>query len=162
MSRRTYCSIPPSFMGIYGRKTNENDPKSLKMAIFIEQTSKLDQTTFPEYKDFFSSLKQRNVLELPVDKEHNMEICIQMGHQQYTILKEMFTLNGWTMREFLIYYNNLDTKPFVEAVGNYVKYYEDRGVDLFKEALSGKYLKKVLIDLSDYNFPFCFVRYMIP
>ena len=41
------------------------------------------------------------------------------------------------MRELLEYYNNLDVKPFIEAIGNMTQYYIQRGVDIFKNAISG-------------------------
>ena len=31
-----------------------------------------------------------------------------------------------------------DVEPFIEAVQNMTEYYEQRGVDIFKEAISGK------------------------
>jgi len=44
------------------------------------------------------------------------------------------------MRDYLEYYNNLDVEPLLEALQNLAQYYVDRGVDVFKDAISGKYL----------------------
>ena len=49
----------------------------------------------------------------------------------------MFYENNWKMRDLLIYYNNLDVKPFIEAIKNMMSYYTQRGVDIFKDAISG-------------------------
>ena len=41
-----------------------------------------------------------------------------------------------TFRDFLVWYNNLDVAPFVAAVGNFQKFYFQKGVDVFKTAIS--------------------------
>ena len=41
-----------------------------------------------------------------------------------------------TFRDFLVYYNNLDTYPMVIAVEKMQTFYFDRGIDLFKIAVS--------------------------
>ena len=38
--------------------------------------------------------------------------------------------------DYLIYYNNLDTGPFVIALGNMVKVYYDEGIDIFKDYIT--------------------------
>lgn len=41
-----------------------------------------------------------------------------------------------TFRDFLVWYNNLDVEPFVQAVKNLQKYYFERGIDIFKCSIS--------------------------
>ena len=41
-----------------------------------------------------------------------------------------------TFKDFLIYYNNLDVRPFVSAVEKMQQFYFKHGVDLFKVAVS--------------------------
>ena len=41
-----------------------------------------------------------------------------------------------TCKHYLIYYTNLDCKPFVERVESLQKYYFDRNIDLFKIRIS--------------------------
>jgi G:T-mismatch repair DNA endonuclease (very short patch repair protein) len=41
-----------------------------------------------------------------------------------------------TFQDFLIWYNNLDVGPFVQAVENLQKIYFDRGIDVFKTSTS--------------------------
>ena len=55
---------------------------------------------------------------------------------RYTYLSEMFYRNNWKIKDLLMYYNNLDTAPFIVALENLVKYYSERNVDIFKEAIS--------------------------
>ena len=40
------------------------------------------------------------------------------------------------MRDFLVWYNNLDVEPFVQAVEKQKAVYRQRGIDMLKEAIS--------------------------
>ena len=59
-----------------------------------------------------------------------------------------------TMRDYLVCYNNLDVKPFVEAVEKMAQTYKDKGVDLFKDGISvpGLTLKYLFNISPDANF----------
>ena len=41
-----------------------------------------------------------------------------------------------TFEDYLIYYNNLDTGPFVIALNNMLKVYFDEGIDIFKDCVT--------------------------
>lgn len=41
-----------------------------------------------------------------------------------------------TFKDFLVWYNNLDVGPFVQAVLHFQKHYFDKGIDIFKMAIS--------------------------
>ncbi len=41
-----------------------------------------------------------------------------------------------TFRDFLVWYNNLDVAPFVVAIQRLQKFYIDKGIDVFKTAIS--------------------------
>lgn len=41
-----------------------------------------------------------------------------------------------TFRNFLVWYNNLDVEPFVQAVKILQKYYLERNIDIFKCSIS--------------------------
>ena len=41
-----------------------------------------------------------------------------------------------TLRDFLIYYNNLDTFPFLRAVEKAFSFFQDKKLDMFKSAIS--------------------------
>ena len=92
---------------------------------------KLKETQIPKYEDFYSSLKESN-------------ITIEQYEEAHTAWKKH---DMKTMKDFLIYYNNLDTIPFVEAVQKMVLFYKNKEIDLFKDGISisgisNKYLFK--------------------
>ena len=111
--------------------------KSFFPYVYMDSFEKLKVDTFPEYNAFFSNLKNKNTLEPSVGAEMTLEDVQKAGLKNYTELRTLFEGNKWTMKEFLIYYNNLDTEPFIEALENLTSYYFDRGVDVFKDAISG-------------------------
>ena len=41
-----------------------------------------------------------------------------------------------TLKDFLCWYNNLDVKPFLEAIANQTEIYESKGIDMFKQHIS--------------------------
>ena len=100
---------------------------------WFDDVSKLDYPELPPYESFYSSLSNCNVLE----KEYSRyQTLLSEGHSQTKVLKimtiteppktgrENYTslLETWrdnnmsTFKDFLMWYNNLDVKPFVEAV----------------------------------------------
>ena len=108
------------------------------------------------FLSYYSSLKSKNTLE-PAEEESLAEEEIlfigrtpnkdnkiqtqeikQIGHYRYHKIRNMFIINRWSMKEYLEYYNNLDTFPFIQSLDNFCKYYIERGVDIFKDAISGK------------------------
>ena len=122
---------------------------------WFNDLKKLNSTEFPPYDAFHSSLKMRNTLEPSTGSDlTDEEVRIirrippkdsplidtektEIGHFRYFKIKDLFTVNGWSMREYLAYYNNLDTGPFLMAVHNMSQYYIERGVDIFKDSVSG-------------------------
>ena len=62
---------------------------------------------------------------------------LKSPEENYAAVQQAWTDEGMkTFKDYLIYYNNLDCKPFVEAVENLQKYYFDRNIDLFKISIS--------------------------
>ena len=55
---------------------------------------------------------------------------------EYKGIRNHFHINNWSMREFLINYNNTDVLPFLTALTNMSMYYADRDIDMFKEGIS--------------------------
>ena len=41
-----------------------------------------------------------------------------------------------SFRDYLIWYNNLDVEPFVEAIEKMFEFYQAKGLDLFKDGIS--------------------------
>ena len=139
-----------SFIKAYGTSVS----KSYWCYEWFTDLDKLNETHFPEYNDFYSSLKSRNTFEPQKTdgiSEDEIELIgrnptkiipltpleiSQIGQYRYHNLRQMYHENNWSMRDFLIYYNNLDVKPFIEAIKNMTSYYTQRSVDIFKDAIS--------------------------
>ena len=142
-----------SFLKAYGGSSN----KSWFPYEWFDDLSKLSHTEFPSYEAFYSTLKSNNTLEPSANDnlvEEELEIIQRtpsretpllssekelIGRHRYDTIQEMFVANNWTMRDYLEYYNNLDTQPFIDALETFCQYYVDRGIDVFKEAISGYY-----------------------
>ena len=62
---------------------------------------------------------------------------IKTPEENYASIQFEWIKNGMkTFKDCLVYYNNLDCKPFVEAVENLQKYYFDRNINMFKISIS--------------------------
>ena len=113
----------------------------------------LNNTHLPEYDKFYSSLKNCNVLEeeyntynkllmegLSQDealKKMQLDFVPNSGKENYDELCQIWESEKMeTFRDFLIYYNNLDTKPFVEGVEKLIAFYHNENVDIFKESIT--------------------------
>ena len=67
-------------------------------------------------------------------------------------------LNVWqendmkTMKEFLVWYNNKDVEPMLEAIDKMFQFNQNRRIDMFKDGISvpGLVLKYMFQDLPDY------------
>ena len=87
---------------------------------WIDSLEKLNYDRLPAHDHFFSKLKNSNITE-----------------EEYK-----YCLNVWerhdmkTFRDFLIWYNNRDVKPFLEAVAKQMTFYKERGIDMFKNGIS--------------------------
>ena len=142
-----------SFIKAYGA----DKTKSFFPYEFLDCLSKLDSKDFPCYSAFYSSLKNANMLEPPVGQQkitdeealwiHRSPTKSEpitrseaqtIGQKRYDNLKTIFEEREWCIRDYLMYYNNIDVKPFIQALENMTRYYTDRNVDLFKDAVSGK------------------------
>ena len=123
------------FLSAYGATLE----KSFFPYTYMDCFEKLEVKTFPEYTAFHSNLKNANTLEPPVDEKTTLEDAKIKGLNNYQELKQRFESSKWSMKDYLIHYNNLDTEPFVEALENLAEYYFKRNVDVFKDAVSGKY-----------------------
>lgn len=77
---------------------------------------KLDETSLPPIDTFWSELKQEGITP-----------------DQYETLKATWAeKNMTTMKDFLIWYNNLDVVPFIEAAEKMVEYWRGLNIDPFK------------------------------
>jgi G:T-mismatch repair DNA endonuclease (very short patch repair protein) len=94
---------------------------------YLTCKSKLTETSLPPIEKWWSSLKNKNVLE---DGVHTIE-------ENYLQMENVWEKeNMKTLEDFLRWYNKLDVYPFVSAVQRLCKFYFDKGIDLFKETIS--------------------------
>ena len=105
------------FIKAYGGEIN----KSVFPYEGFKEIDQLKERTFPSYEAFYSTLKQKMLLSVDEHKD----------------IRNHFHINNWSMREFLINYNNTDVFPFLTALTNMSMYYADRDIDMFKEGISG-------------------------
>lgn len=87
---------------------------------FFDDIDKLRYDRLPPHEAFYSTLKNANI----TDEEY--AFCQRVWDE-----KKMTTFS-----DFLVWYNNLDVEPFVQAVKNLQKYYFERGIDIFKCSIS--------------------------
>ena len=85
-----------------------------------DDINKLEYTTLPSLEDFYSQLKGRNITE-----------------EEYAYCQQVWRDHKMTtFRDFLVWYNNLDVAPFVQAVEKFQQFYFQKGIDVFKSAIS--------------------------
>ena len=87
---------------------------------WLDSLEKLQYDRLPAKEDFYSSLKKQDIAE-----------------SDYEEMQSVWKTKGMkTVRDLLIWYNNLDVLPFLEALEKQFQFYSTRGIDPFKEALS--------------------------
>ena len=60
-----------------------------------------------------------------------------MSKEDYAVLQRALAEKGMrNLRDFLIWYNNLDMVPFLEALNKMSQFWCQYGVDMLKEAIS--------------------------
>ena len=95
---------------------------------WFTSADKLDHTELPPFGPaWFSLLKNDSVLN----------DGLKTPEENYAAVQQAWTDGGMkTFKDYLVYYNNLDCGPFVEAVEKLQKYYFDRNIDMFKISIS--------------------------
>ena len=80
---------------------------------------------------------------------------LKTPEENYAAVQQAWTDEGMTtFKEYLVYYNNLDCGPFVEAVEKLQKYYFDRNIDMFKVSISLPGLaRQMLLNVVDRPVP---------
>ena len=105
----------------------------------MDNVRKLDDQALPTQTAFFSQLKNEGISDT-----------------DYAACQAVWRDNRMTtLREYLIWYNNRDVSPFLEALEKQFAFYRDRDIDMFKDGISvpGLSLLYMFNDLSpDTNF----------
>ena len=107
---------------------------------------KLNYPDLPAYENFFSNLKNHNVLDPD---------CTGVGVENYEFMKsEWSRYSMQSFADFLRHYNNSDVIGFVKAVDTMLKFYFENQIDLFKDTISLPNLaRKELFKCSSRVFP---------
>ena len=106
---------------------------------YMDDLHKLEDRALPPQAAFFSRLKNEGI-----------------SNDDYARCQAVWRDNGMTtMRDYLIWYNNRDVIPFLEAIAKQFAFYHDRSIDMFKDGISvpGLSLLHLFNDLpNDTNF----------
>ena len=87
---------------------------------WVDDLSKLDAAELPPHCAFYSKLK-----------------CTNISVEDYAYCQKVWKdKNMTTMKDFLIWYNNLDVAPFLDVVEKMFAFYQERCMDMFKCAIS--------------------------
>ena len=105
----------------YVKAYNCKEEKGFFPYEWMDDLNKLNQTSLPEHKEFFSSLKNANI-----------------STEEYTYCQRVWQENNMTsFRQYLIWYNGLDVSPFMEALEKQFEFYkEELHLDMFKDGIS--------------------------
>ena len=85
-----------------------------------------------------NSLDRLNVSSLPPrDAFDNWLTNSGISEDDYNFCHRMWREKGMrTFKDFLVWYNNLDVEPMLEALKKQSEVYEEKGIDMLKEAIS--------------------------
>ena len=87
---------------------------------YMDGIGKLEDRALPPQAAFFSQLKNEGISDTDYAR------CQAVWHDN-----QMKTL-----REYLIWYNNRDVTPFLDAIAKQFAFYRDRDIDMFKDGIS--------------------------
>ena len=87
---------------------------------YMDDLLKLDDRALPPQSAFFSRLTNEGISD-----------------EEYARCQAVWRDNRMTtMRDYLIWYNNRDVEPFLEAIAKQARFYRDRHIDIFKDGIS--------------------------
>lgn len=87
---------------------------------WVDSLEKLEHDCLPPKSAFYSKLTQSNI----TDEEYAVCQSAWVDHQMTTF------------RDFLVWYNNLDVVPFIEALGKQCAIFREKKIDMLKSAIS--------------------------
>ena len=106
---------------------------------YMDDLQKLEDRVLPPQSAFFSRLKNEGI-----------------SNDDYALCQAVWRDNGMeTLREYLIWYNNRDVTPFLDAIAKQAGFYKHQNIDMFKDGISvpGLSLLHLFNDLpNDTNF----------
>ena len=87
---------------------------------YMDDLQKLDDRVLPPQSAFFSQLKNEGISDADYAR------CQAVWHDNQ--MK--------TMRDFLVWYNNRDVIPFLQAIDKQFAFYQQHNIDMFKDGIS--------------------------
>ena len=105
---------------------------------YMDDLQKLEDRVLPPQSAFFSRLKNEGI-----------------SNDDYARCQAVWRDKGMeTLREYLIWYNNRDVTPFLDAISKQFAFYRDRDIDMFKDGISvpGLSLLHLFNDLPNDTF----------
>ena len=105
---------------------------------YMDNLRKLDDQALPTQTAFFSQLKNEGISDT-----------------DYAACQAVWCDNQMTtMRDYVIWYNNRDVTPILEAISKQFAFYRDRDIDMFKDGISvpGLSLLHLFNDLPNDTF----------
>ena len=105
---------------------------------WLDCLDKLEETSLPPHAAFYSSLKNANITS-----------------EEYRYCQQVWEDNEMsTFKDFLVWYNNLDVVPFLEAVEKMSQFWQERKINMFKDGMSvpGLTLKYLFSYLSPQTY----------
>ena len=102
---------------------------------YMDDLQKLEDRVLPPQSAFFSQLKNEGISDADYAR------CQAVWHDNQ--MK--------TMRDFLVWYNNRDVIPFLQAIDKQFAFYQQHNIDMFKDGISvpGLSLLHLFNDLPD-------------
>ena len=87
---------------------------------YIDSLEKLNEPNLPPREAFFSSLRNT-----------------ELSQENYDYLKIVWDKEGMqTLKDLLVWYNNKDTRPFIQALERQSDFYKPLGLDMLKDGVS--------------------------
>ena len=87
---------------------------------YMDGIEKLEDRALPPQAAFFSRLKNEGI-----------------SNDDYARCQAVWRNNQMTtMRDYLVWYNNRDVTPFLDAIAKQAAFYRDRHIDMFKDGIS--------------------------
>ena len=87
---------------------------------YMDDLQKLEDRSLPPQAVFYSRLKNEGI-----------------SNDDYARCQAVWRDNGMeTLREYLIWYNNRDVTPFLEAIAKQAGFYKHQNIDMFKDGIS--------------------------
>ena len=87
---------------------------------YMDGIGKLEDRALPPQAAFYSQLKSEKISDADYAR------CQAVWHDNQMT----------TMRDYLVWYNNRDVTPFLEAISKQFAFYRDRDIDMFKDGIN--------------------------